>query len=89
VGSGERHRSHRACKSCGSQRVRPSRPRGALESRLRSITSTRYYQCRDCGGRARLPRGRSDPPKSAPGPLFWVAVGLLGAAVAFLIRRAG
>jgi hypothetical protein len=88
VGS-ERHRPSRTCQGCGSHRVRPSRPRGLVESRLRSLTGIRYYQCLDCGWRARLPRGRGAPPRTGPGPTFWIAVGLVGAAVAFLIRRAG
>ncbi len=77
------------CKGCGSHRVRPSRPHGSFEERLRSLTGTRYYQCLECNWRGRLPRGRSDPPRATPGPGFWLAVAALGAAVAYLIRRAG
>ena len=49
-----------SCPVCGSERLRPSRPRGGLEAGLRSLTGTRYHECKECGFRLRRPRGDLD-----------------------------
>jgi hypothetical protein len=77
------------CPACGSQRVRPSRPRGARESFLRAFTATRYHECKDCGWRARLPRAGGGREKAPPDLGFWVVAALVGLGFLYVLARVG
>ncbi len=78
-----------SCPVCGSERVRPSRPRGRAESWLRSITGTRYHECKECGHRARLPRGDRDSTRPGVDWKFWLVAALIGVGFAFAYLRLG
>ena len=77
------------CPACGSQRVRPSRPRGAREAYLRAFTATRYHQCKDCGWRARLPRTVGGKEKAPPDLRFWVVAAIVGLGFLYVLARVG
>lgn len=77
------------CPACGSQRVRPSRPRGGREAFLRAWSQTRYHECKECGFRQRLPRGDRDAARPGVDWKFWVAAGLIGAGFAYVYLRMG
>jgi hypothetical protein len=78
-----------SCPVCGSERVRPSRPRGRAEAWLRSLTGTRYHECKECGFRARRPRGDRDTDRPGVDVKFWVAAALIGAVFAYVYLRMG
>lgn len=77
------------CPACGSQRVRPSRPRGGREAFLRAWSQTRYYECKDCRWRARLPRGIGDPDEKRPDLRFWAVAVLVGLGFLYVLIRVG
>lgn len=74
------------CPSCGSMRIRPSRPRNSRETFLRAWTQTRYYHCKECGWRDRRPRPDRTKDK-LPDVKFWTVAALLGIAVLYLLYR--
>jgi hypothetical protein len=78
-----------SCPVCGSERLRPSRPRGGLEAGLRSLTGTRYHACQECGHRVRLPRGGRDSARPGVDWTFWLMVALIGAGLVFAYVRLG
>jgi hypothetical protein len=69
--------------------VRPSRPKGWREASLRAWTQTRWYQCRECGWRARLPRTARDGEDSRVDLRFWAVAALVGLAFLYVLFRAG
>jgi hypothetical protein len=77
------------CRECGSDRLRPSPPRGPGESVVRAWTNTRYHECAVCGTRARFPRSVRDAANPGVDVVFWVAVVLLGVGFVFLLLRVG
>ena len=77
------------CPVCGSERVRPSRPRGRGEAGLRSLTGTRYHECKECGFRQRLPRGDRDAARPGVDWTFWVVAALIGAGFVYVYLRMG
>ncbi len=77
------------CPSCGSTRVRPSRPKGRKEAFLRSWSQTRYYQCRDCGWRERLPRTVRDGEAARVDLRFWAVAALVGLGFLYVLIRVG
>ncbi len=78
------------CPECGSDRLRPSRPRGPIEAATRRLTRTRYHECSVCGTRSRLRRGaRDDSERSGVDVPFWIVVALLGAGFVALLRWVG
>ncbi len=77
------------CKSCGSERLRPSRPHSWVEEMLRVVTGTRYYRCSKCGHRARYPRTGREGVRRRRAMRFWVAAVLLGAGFLAVLRLVG
>ena len=77
------------CPFCDSQRVRPSRPRGSREAFLRAWSQTRYYECKDCGWRARGPRAGRDAAGGGPDLRFWTVAVLVGIGFVVLLIRVG
>jgi hypothetical protein len=77
------------CPACGSQRVRPSQPRGGREAFLRAWSQTRYYECKDCRWRARLPRGPGDSDERRPDLRFWAVAVLVGLGFVYVLIRVG
>jgi hypothetical protein len=78
-----------SCPACGSERVRPSRPRGRAQAWLRSITGTRYHECNECGFRARLPRGDRDSARPGVDWMFWFVAALIAVGFVFAYLRLG
>jgi hypothetical protein len=77
------------CRECGSDRLRPSPPRGPLEAAVRAWTNTRYHECAVCGLRSRFPRSPRDSSDPGVDVVFWLAVVLLGVGFVFLLLRVG
>ena len=77
-----------SCPACGSESVRPSRPRGGGETLLRVWTMTRYHQCRECGWRARLPRTARDAGSNPPDLRFWTVASLVAVGFVYVLLRA-
>lgn len=77
------------CPSCGSTRVRPSRPQGRREAFLRAWSQTRYYKCRDCGWRDRLPRNLRDGEEARVDLRFWTVAVLVGLGFLWVLFRSG
>jgi phage/plasmid primase-like uncharacterized protein len=77
------------CRECGSDRLRPSRPQGLLESTVRRVTGTRYHECSVCGTRTRFKRKDRDATDTGVDVFFWVAVALLGVGFVALLRWVG
>jgi len=78
------------CQECGSDRLRPSRPRGLVESTVRKLTKTRYHECSVCGTRSRYERKTQvDSAKSGVDVGFWIVVVLLGVGFVALLRWVG
>ena len=77
------------CPACGSQRVRPSRPRGGREAFLRAWSQTRYHECKDCGWRARLPRGAGDSGSKRTDLRFWTVAVLVALGFVYVLIRVG
>ncbi len=77
------------CPSCGSPRVRPSRPKGRVEAFQRAWTQTRWYQCRECGWRARLPRSNREGENARVDLRFWTVAALVGLGFLYVLFRAG
>ncbi|MGA8890392.1 MAG: hypothetical protein WB493_02400 [Anaeromyxobacteraceae bacterium] len=69
--------------------MRPSRPRGRGEAGLRSLTGTRYHECKECGFRLRLPRGDREAARPGVDWGFWAATALIGAGFAYVYLRVG
>lgn len=78
-----------SCPVCGSERVRPSRPRSRWESGLRSLTGTRYHECKECGFRLRRPRGDLDSARPGVDWKFWLVAALIGIGFAYVYLRMG
>jgi hypothetical protein len=77
------------CPECGSDRLRPSRPKGQWERAVRSLTKTRYHECSVCGTRARFERKTRDAAEPGVDVAFWVVVVLLGVGFVALLRWVG
>ena len=77
------------CPECGSDRLRPSRPKGPVERAVRSLTKTRYHECSVCGTRARFERKAHDANDDGVDVVFWVVVALLGVGFIALLRWVG
>jgi hypothetical protein len=77
------------CPACGSQRVRPSRPRGRREKFLRAWSQGRYYECRECHWRARLPRSARDASNAGIDLRFWTVAALVGVGFLYVLFRSG
>ncbi len=69
--------------------MRPSRPKGRREAFLRAWTQTRWYQCRECGWRERLPRNLRDGEDARVDIRFWVVAALVGIGFLYVLLRAG
>ena len=78
-----------SCPACESQRVRPSRPKGRLQAFLRAWSQTRYYECKDCGWRDRLPRAARDAESAGPDLRFWAVAVLVGLGFVYVLFRVG
>jgi hypothetical protein len=77
------------CPECGSDRLRPSRPKGPVERAVRSLTKTRYHECSVCGTRTRFERKAPDADDDGVDVVFWVVVALLGVGFIALLRWVG
>jgi hypothetical protein len=77
------------CPACGSQRVRPSRPRGRREKFLRAWSQGRYYECRECHWRARRARGGRDGSNTGIDLRFWAVAALVGLGFLYVLYRGG
>jgi hypothetical protein len=67
--------------------VRPSRPKGRREVFLRAWSQTRYYKCRECGWRERLPRAARDGEKVTTDLRFWAVAALVGLGFLYVLIR--
>ncbi len=77
------------CKSCGSERLRPSRPHSWVEEKLRVVTGSRYYRCSKCGRRSRYPRTGREGARRRRELRFWVVAMLVGAGFLAVLRLVG
>ena len=74
------------CPACGSQRVRPVKPRNRWESFHRNWTQTRFYACKECGWRARRPRP-SDSLRERVDVRFWAFAALVAVGILYVLLR--